>query len=50
MHISSTGSLVVFSAPRVTVPQEVLWYSLYAVVLWMVVALVVKIVGKNLTR
>lgn len=50
MHISSTGSLVVFSAPRVTARQEVLWYLVYAAALWTVVAVVVKIFGTNLGR
>jgi uncharacterized protein len=50
MHISSTGSLVVFSAPRVTPRQEVLWYLVYAAVLWLAVAVVVRVFGKNLTR
>lgn len=49
MHISSTGSLVIFSAPRVTAGQEVMWYGIYAGALWVVVAIVVKIFGKNLT-
>lgn len=49
MHISSTGSLVMFSAPRVTSQQEVLWYGLYATVLWFAVAIVVKIFGKRFT-
>ncbi len=44
MHISSTGSLVVFSAPRVTATQEVLWYAIYGVALWLVVGLVVALV------
>lgn len=42
MHISSTGSLVVLSAPRVMPNQEVLWYAVYAVLLWLVVALVAR--------
>ena len=50
MHISSTGSLVVFSAPRVTQRQEVLWYLAYAATLWLVVAVVVRVFGRNLTR
>ena len=50
MHISSTGSLVVLSAPRVTARQEMLWYLVYAAVLWVVVAIVVRIFGTNLTR
>ncbi len=40
MHVSSTGSLVVFSAPHVTAAQEVMWYSLYGVLLWLVVAII----------
>ena len=50
MHVSSTGSLVMFSAPRVTSQQEVLWYGLYATALWLAVAVVVKIFGKRFTR
>jgi membrane protease YdiL (CAAX protease family) len=41
LHASSTGFLVVLSAPRVTPAQEALWYLGYAVVLWAVVAVVV---------
>ncbi|HKV80189.1 MAG TPA: CPBP family intramembrane glutamic endopeptidase [Candidatus Sulfotelmatobacter sp.] len=48
MHVSSTGSLVIFSAPRVTALQEVLWYALYGTVLWVAVAIVVKIFGRQL--
>ena len=33
MHISFTGSLVVFSPPAVTPTQEATWYPLYAFVL-----------------
>ena len=29
MHVSSTGSLVLFSAARVTALQEAMWYALY---------------------
>ncbi len=50
MHVSSTGSLVVFSAPRVTAAQEVMWYGLYAVSLWIAVAIVTKLYGRRLTR
>jgi membrane protease YdiL (CAAX protease family) len=50
MHVSSTGSLVIFSAPRVTAKQEAMWYGLYGVSLWLVVAVVVKIYGKGLTQ
>jgi len=39
IHISSTGSLVVFSPPTVTPIQESLWYALYAVLLWVLALL-----------
>jgi uncharacterized protein len=48
MHVSSTGSLVIFSAPRVTALQEVMWYALYGTALWVVVAIVVKKFGRGL--
>ena len=48
-HVSFTGSLVMFSAPRVTSQQEMLWYGLYATVLWLAVTVVVKIFGKRFT-
>ncbi len=47
MHVSSTGSLVIFSAPRVTAAQEVMWYALYGALLWLVVGLVVILSGKH---
>lgn len=50
MHVSSTGSLVLFSPPRVTAAQEVMWYALYGVLLWVAVAIVVKMFGRRLTR
>lgn len=50
MHVSSTGSLVIFSAPRVTAAQEALWYAAYAILLWLVVAAVVLINGTALKR
>ena len=46
MHISSTGSLVIFSAPRVTAMQEVIWYALYGSVLWVAVAVVLSTSGR----
>ena len=49
MHVSSTGSLVVFSAAGVTAGQEALWYALYGVVLWIVVGIVVKTFGRGLS-
>ena len=42
MHISSTGSLVIFSPPAASASQEVLWYALYGVALWLIVLIVVK--------
>jgi hypothetical protein len=43
MHVSSTGSLVVFSAPRVNAAQEVFWYVVYGIALWIVAAVVVRL-------
>ncbi len=40
LHASSTGSLVVLSAPRVSPSQEALWYLAYAGLLWLVVGVV----------
>jgi len=40
LHISSTGSLVIFSPAQVSAPQEVLWYVLYGAALWLIAALV----------
>ena len=48
MHVNSTGSLVIFSAPGVTALQEVMWYALYGTALWAVVAIVVRIFGRGL--
>jgi membrane protease YdiL (CAAX protease family) len=39
IHISSTGSLVIFSPPAVSPSQEVTWYALYAACLWLLVLL-----------
>lgn len=49
LHAFSTGSLVVFSPSRVTASQESLWYAVYAVALWGVVAIVVCVCGPRLT-
>jgi CAAX protease family protein len=43
LHASSTGFLVILSAPRVTPAQEALWYAVYAAVLWAVVITVVSL-------
>ena len=50
MHVSSTGSLVIFSPARVTAAQETLWYSVYAIALWAVVAIMVLKYGQGLTK
>ena len=48
MHISSTGSLVIFSPPAISARQEVIWYALYGLTLWIVVLFVVKRFGTSL--
>jgi len=50
MHAISTGSLVFFSPPQINAAQEATWYAVYAVALWIVVAMVVAIFGKQLRR
>jgi uncharacterized protein len=47
-HMSSTGALVIFSAPHLTAGQEALWFGLYALALWLAVLIVVKTSGKRL--
>jgi hypothetical protein len=49
MHMSSTGALVIFGPARVTAAQETLWYSVYAIALWLVVAVLAVRWGKRLT-
>jgi uncharacterized protein len=48
LHATSTGSLVVFSPPGVTAAQESLWYTVYAALLWLVVAIIAASSGKRL--
>jgi membrane protease YdiL (CAAX protease family) len=43
LHASSTGFLVILSAPHVTPAQEALWYAIYAAVLWAMVITVVSL-------
>ncbi len=50
MHVSSTGSLVIFSATRVTAAQEVMWYGLYGASLWLIVGIVATLYRNSLTR
>jgi len=49
MHVSSTGSLVVFGAAGVTAAQEARWYALYGTALWVAVGVVVKTFGGRLS-
>jgi membrane protease YdiL (CAAX protease family) len=48
LHFSSTGSLVVLSAVHASPGQEALWYAIYAATLWIAVALVISLYGKDL--
>jgi membrane protease YdiL (CAAX protease family) len=50
LHASSTGSLVMLGAARVSPAQEAAWYAIYAAVLWGVVAVVVAVYGVGLAR
>ena len=50
LHVTSTGALVVFGATQVVPRQEVAWYGLYALALWLVVAVVVRTHGSALER
>lgn len=50
LHVSSTGALVIFSPPRVNAAQETMWYFAYAAILWIVVAVIVGIWGRNLAK
>jgi len=47
MHISSTGTLVVFSPPVSSV-HETMWYAIYGCALWTAVAAVTRIGGSGL--
>jgi membrane protease YdiL (CAAX protease family) len=48
LHTVSTGSLVAFSPTEVGPGQEALWYGIYAIALWIVVASVALFCGKSL--
>jgi len=50
MHASSTASLVILSPSHVSASQEAIWYTLYAVALWIIVAIVVAKYGKYLAK
>ena len=43
LHASSTGFLVILSAPRVAPAQEAFWYFLYAAALWAIVITAVSL-------
>ncbi|HEY0795907.1 MAG TPA: CPBP family intramembrane glutamic endopeptidase [Acidisarcina sp.] len=47
MHVSSTGVLVIFGAPRVNAVQEAVWYATYGLALWIVVGVMVRFFGIN---
>ena len=47
IHISSTGSLVVFSPPTISPTHEATWYALYAAVLWLLVLLLTSLFPLN---
>jgi hypothetical protein len=49
LHASYTGSFVIFSPPHVTAAQESLWYAVYGIALWLVVAIVATVFSKRLT-
>jgi uncharacterized protein len=50
MHASSTGFLAVLDPTSISPAYSTLWYAIYGVVLWIVVAVVVAIYGKDLTH
>ena len=50
MHASSTGFLVILSPSHVSPSQEALWYTFYAVILWIFVAVVVAMYGKDFVK
>jgi uncharacterized protein len=49
MHVSSTGALVIFSAPQATPGQEATWYGVYGALLCVVVAVVAAVCSRRLT-
>jgi membrane protease YdiL (CAAX protease family) len=48
MHASSTGSLVVLSPRYVNAGEEALWYTAYALALWVGVSVIIAIFGRQL--
>jgi membrane protease YdiL (CAAX protease family) len=49
-HASSTGALAAFSPTRVTAGEEAMWYAVYGVTLWAIVAIVVGCSGPTLVK
>jgi membrane protease YdiL (CAAX protease family) len=49
MHASSTGFLAMLDPTSLSPADSTLWYAIYGVVLWVIVAVVVATYGKNLT-
>ena len=50
MHASSTGFLAMLDPTSISPASSTLWYAIYGVALWVVVALIVAIYGRNLMR
>jgi membrane protease YdiL (CAAX protease family) len=50
LHASSTGALAVLGPAQVTARQEATWYAVYALALWIVVAVITKRVSPALAR
>jgi membrane protease YdiL (CAAX protease family) len=50
LHASSTGALAVLGPSQVTARQEAMWYAVYALGLWTVVAVITKRLGPSLGR
>ena len=50
MHASSTGFLVILSPSHISPSQEALWYAVYAAMLWILVAVITRIYGKDLAN
>lgn len=48
LHASSTGALAAFGPVRVTPGEEALWYAVYAMILWTIVAVIVAHFGTTL--
>ena len=50
MNTGSTGTLVVLSPAHLNAAQEAWWYAIYAATLWVVVAVISLIFGKQLRK